>query len=181
VITNHLLSAFGDAPLRDLTPLALQTYFSGMAHNKLSFESRDKIRDVLSSIPGSAVQYSLLVKNPVVGIKLPRDNAARRSKPHVTPAQFDALLALITEPYATMVYTAVYTGLRVSELVGLRWRCIHDTSISIEERYCRGDWGPPKSTASAATIPVNHSVIERIHHLKTMSITVRSGRATRTY
>ena len=51
------------------------------------------------------------------------------------------MIALISEPYATMVYVAVYTGLRVSELIGLRWGDIHDQSITIDERYCRGDLG----------------------------------------
>ncbi len=50
------------------------------------------------------------------------------------------LVELIEEPYATMVYVAVYTGLRVSEVIGLRWSDIHEQSITIDERYCRGDW-----------------------------------------
>ena len=137
VFTNHLEPAFGDAPLRDLTPLTLQKYFSNMAGSRLSYESRDKIKDVLSSILGSAIQYGLLVKNPVIGIKLPRDKKSRRSKPYVTPDQFETLLRAIPEPYATMVFVAVFTGLRVSELVGLKWQCIHEDSISIDERYCR--------------------------------------------
>jgi integrase len=61
---------------------------------------------------------------------------------------------LIAEPYASMVYVAVFTGLRVSELAGLRWRNVHEDAITIEERYYRGDWGAPKSEASNATIPV---------------------------
>lgn len=53
--------------------LHLQRYFSGMAASPLAHESKDKIKDVLSSILGSAVQYGLLVKNPVEGIRLPAD------------------------------------------------------------------------------------------------------------
>ena len=71
VIQNHLSPQFGDFCLRDLTPLVVQRYFSSMANSKLAYESSDKIRDVLSSILGSAVQYQLLVKNPVEGLKLP--------------------------------------------------------------------------------------------------------------
>ena len=55
--------------------LAIQEYFSGMAGSKLSHESIDKIRDVLSSILGSAKKYGLLVTNPVEGIELPPTEA----------------------------------------------------------------------------------------------------------
>jgi integrase len=97
----------------------------------------DKIRDVLSSILQSAVRYELLVKNPVEGIRLPKPKQGKRSKPFITPDQFTAMLNLIAEPYATMTSVAVYTGLRVSELVGLRWRNVHHDSISIEQEACR--------------------------------------------
>ena len=76
---------------------------------------------------------------------------------------------------------AVYTGLRVSELIGLRWRNVNQDSITIEERYCRGDWGAPKSEASNATIPVNPEVIERLHRLKSITVEVKAGRAVRRY
>ena len=111
VIRNYLIPAFGKLCLRDLTPLSVQRYFSNMASSILAHESRDKIRDVLSSVLGSAVQYGLLVKNSVEGIRLPAQRRGRRrDKPYLTPAQFDELLALIPEPYATMVYVAIYTG-----------------------------------------------------------------------
>lgn len=117
VIANYLVPEFGKLSLRDLTPLTLQRYFSGLAASPLAHESKDKIKDVLSSILGSAVQYGLLVKNPVEGIRLPADKRGKRkTKPHVTPEQFKQFAELIPEPYATMVFVAVWTGLRVSEL-----------------------------------------------------------------
>jgi integrase len=181
VVKNYLLPAFGSKCLRDLTPLTLQQYFSGMTGSALSYESRDKIRDVVSSILGSAVTYGVLVKNPVEGVKLPPGKKGNRIKPYIDPAKFLALLALIPEPYATMVYVAVYTGLRASELIGLKWKNVHADSITVEERYCRGEWGAPKSEASNATIAVNCSVIERIHWLKTVTIEIKAGSAVRRY
>jgi integrase len=182
VIRNYLLPAFGALCLRDLTTLAIQRYFSAMATSKLMHESKDKIRDVLSSILASAMQYGLLVKNPIEGVRLPAERAYRRkSKPVVSPNQFDKLVAQIPEPYSTMVYVATYTGLRISELAGLRWNDIHTDSITVDERYCRGDWGAPKSQASNATIGVNHQVIERIQRLKRLTVQVRAGRAIRKY
>ena len=111
--------------------LSIQRYFSGMATSKLSHESRDKIRDVLSSILVSAVQYGLLVKNPAEGVRLPAERRGkRRSKQYIEPQQFDQLIDNIPEPYASMLYVAVYTGLRVSELIGLKWEDVHADSIT---------------------------------------------------
>jgi integrase len=181
VLKNHLKPAFGDAPLRDVTLLSMQRYFAGLGRSALSHESIDKLRDVLASVLRSAVEFGCLVKNPIAGLRLPPPRHRVRSKRYVTPQQFEALVALIREPYATMVHVAVYTGLRVSELIGLRWRNVHTDSITIEERYCRGDWGAPKSSASGATIAVNRRVIERIQRLRQLVVEVRAGCAIRRY
>jgi|SRR6185312_14990790 len=91
--------------------------------------------------------------------------------------QFEQLVNEVAEPYATMLFVAVWTGLRVSELVGLRWNDIHTkaNSITIDERCCRGDWDQPKTEGSAATIAVHPSVIQRIEALKTLTVTVKWG------
>jgi integrase len=181
VYENYLRPAFGEMCLRDITPLTVQRYVSSMAEWALAQESKDKVRDVLSSMLGSAVRYGLLVKNPVEGVRLPPPKSGKRSKPYIPEELFYSLLGLMAEPYASMIYVAVYTGLRVSELIALRWRNVHEDAIAIEERYCRGDWGAPKSDASNVTIPVNHTVIERIQRLKTLTVEVKAGRAVRRY
>jgi len=181
VIRNHLKPNFGTLCLRDLTPLKIQEYLSGMANSNLAYESMDKIRDVLSSILGSAVQFQLLVKNPTEGLKLPPRKKGKCTKPYLTPAQFALLVELIPEPYATMVFIAIYTGLRASEVIGLKWGDVGEDTLTIDERFCRGDWGAPKSEASNATIPVNRAVIERILRLKTLTVEVKAGTATRRY
>jgi integrase len=139
----------------------------------LSHESRDKIRDVLSSALRFAVQHDLLVRNPAESLRIPPDKRGKkRNKPYLTPQQFDLLVELIPEPYASMVYVAIYTGLRGD---------IGASSITIDERFCRGDWGAPKSEASNATIGVNSCVVDRIHRLKGLTVEVRAGNAIRKY
>lgn len=116
------------------------------------------------------------------GVRLPKAKKGKRGKPYITPDQFHALLQLIPEPYATMIYVAVYTGLRASELIGLRWKNVHFDTITVDEAFTGGEWGSPKSEASNATIAVNRSVIERIHRLKKLTVDVRAGKgATRHY
>lgn len=119
IIRNYLMPVFGEKCFRELTPMTLQRYFTGFLSSPLSHESKDKIRDVLSSILQTAVP-ELLARNPMEHIKLPPEKRGKkRNKPYVTPQQFDALLELVAEPYATMIYVAVYTGLRVSELLNI--------------------------------------------------------------
>jgi hypothetical protein len=104
VINSYLIPTFGGFCLRELGTLQLQRYFSNMASSPLSHESKDKIRDVLSSVLGSAVRYQLLVKNPMEGVQLPPGTIGKRvRKPNITSEQFDELVSLIPEPYATMV------------------------------------------------------------------------------
>lgn len=181
VYKNYLKPAFGGMCLRDVSPLTVQRFVSGMVEWNLAQESKDKIRDVLSSVMSSAVLYKLVLTNPVEGVRLPVAKRGKRQKPFITQEQFALLLEWVKEPYATMLYVAVFTGLRVSEVIALRWRNVGFNSITVAERYCRGDWGAPKSDASAATIPVNRMVLERIDRLKTMTVEVKAGRAVRRY
>ena len=157
-ISKYLKPRFGGMCLRDLTRQTLQQYFSGMA-TQASYPTISKIRDVLSSILRSAVNVEYLNKNPMEGLRLPLDKRPRRPKPTITPEQFNNLMQLVSEPYATMIFVAVWTGLRVSELIGLKWQCIHSDSITVEQRYFRGDWSVPKTDASAATIGVSPEVL----------------------
>jgi integrase len=179
VIRNYLKPQFGGLCLRDITMLTVDRYFSGLGKTKLQYESVDKIRDVLASVLTSAVRYGLLITNPTEGVRLPRARRGKKNKQWITQQQFQSLILQIAEPYASMLYVAVFTGLRVSELIGLRWNDVHEDSITVDERCCRGDWGAPKSEASNDTIPVNRAVIERIHRLKTLTVDVKAGRATR--
>jgi integrase len=180
IIAKYLEPTFGRLSLRELARLTLQQYFSGMA-GKSSYPTISKIRDVLSSILRAAVDVEYLIKTPMEGLRLPLDKRPRQPKPTITPEDFNKLVQLVSEPYATMLYVAIWTGLRVSEVIGLKWRCIHADSITIEERYCRGDWSVPKTDASAATIGVEPQVIARLLRLKTLTVEIRAGRAKRGY
>ncbi len=181
VLKNHLNPEFDDLMLRELTVERLRRPISlALQQSDLAAESVDKIRDVLAAVLRAAVEYGRLSTNPVLKIRL-RKRKRPKAKPFIGVEQFYALLEQIPEPYATMVYVAVFAGQRVSELIGLRWRNVHADSVTIEERYCRGDWDEPKSEASRATIPVDEHVIERIHRLKSIEVVARAGRGSRRY
>jgi integrase len=150
----------------------LQGYFSRLRQSPLADESVDKIRDALSAILRTAIDYGSLQSNPAEKIRLKRRQ--NRRKPFLRRERFYALLEAIAESCATMIYVAAFTALRVSELATHRWRNIGTHSITVEERYSRGDFDQPKSEASRATISVDEHVIARIEKLKSMEAMVRA-------
>jgi len=180
-LRNYLVPALGDLMLRELTLEHLQGYFTQLREDcDLAPESFDKTRDVLSAVLRTVVEYGRLDANPAERIRLGR-RRLNQPKPFLRPAQFFDLLGEVREPYATMVYATVFTGLRISELAGLRWRNVHSDSITVDARYSRGDWDVPKSLASKATIAVDGHLIQRLFQLKHLEVQVRAGRAVRRY
>jgi len=75
-----------------------------------------KVKDALASFLSSAEKYGRLASNTVTGVQILSPRNGKRAKSFITPEQFDALVNFVAEPYATMIYTCVLAGLRVSEL-----------------------------------------------------------------
>src|SRR5215471_10268610 len=70
VLKNHLNPELGDLMLREITLERLQGYFAQVQQSSLSAESVDKIRDVLSAVLRTAVEYGRLTSNPAEKIRL---------------------------------------------------------------------------------------------------------------
>ena len=85
------------------------------------------------------------------GLKLPPAKTGKRIKATITPEEFIDLIARLDERFATMVVTAVLNGLRVSELIGLRFEDLREDSIMVDERCCRSS--TPKSCATRRRNP----------------------------
>src|SRR5579862_2899520 len=82
--------------------------------------SRAKIRSILSILFNHACRYELLDRNPM---RFVRQGAKRRSAPNVlTAAEIKALVEHLPLRERTLVLLAAATGLRQSELFGLKWR-----------------------------------------------------------
>jgi integrase len=170
---------FGGLCLRDLTPATVQTYFSGLHARSIPYPTLVKTRDALSSILRAAVKFKFLDENPIEGLELPPDTRGSFDKPWIKAADFYALLDLIPEPYSTIVYVAVRTGLRPSELSGLRRRNVTPESIKVEQRFHRGNWSCPKTKSSGKRIWIEPDVFERLERLNNLTVDVRAGCAVR--
>ena len=85
---NHLNPQFGDLMLREITLEGLQNYLGRLPG---AAESVDKVRDVLSAVLRTAVDYGRLNTNPVEKIRL-KKRKLNKPKPFIRVDQFHALL-----------------------------------------------------------------------------------------
>jgi integrase len=120
IIENHLMPALGHILLKQLVPQDIQAYY-GKACEKLSARTVHHQHRVLSESLKFAVRQGYLSRNPcdLVDPPSPRKKIMRT----LTPGEVEVLLKMAEESrYYPVIYTAVSTGLRQAELLGLRWR-----------------------------------------------------------
>ena len=81
--------------------------------------TRAKLRNLMHALFNHAMRWEFFDRNPIT---LVLQSAKRERVPDVlTVEEIANLLSELSEPWRTAVYVAVTTGLRVSELLGLKW------------------------------------------------------------
>jgi integrase len=87
-----------------------------------------------------------------------------RDKAALTWGQSQRLLAVLPEPVRTMAYVGIHTGLRVGEILGLRWQDVdflHRT-VRIQQAAYRGSIGSPKTKGSKRSLPLSEALLEAL-------------------
>ena len=81
--------------------------------------TRAKLRNLMHAVYTHGMRWEFVNTNP---ISLVRQSAKRERTPDVlTAEEVRSLLKELSDPWRTAVYVAITTGLRVSELLGLKW------------------------------------------------------------
>ena len=70
------------------------------------------------------------------------------------------LLAALTEPCRSLVLLAVLTGMRIGEILALRWKRLDllRATIEVAETFSDGRFGSPKTRSSNRVIPMSSSL-----------------------
>jgi len=121
----------------------------------LAKSSCAKIRNLMSVLFNHACRYELFDRNPIC---LVRQSAKRRRAPTVLmPAEIKALVDSLGIRERTLVLLAVSTGLRQSELFGLKWGDIDlvQGMMNVTRSIVYGVVGPCKTESSQKPVPVH--------------------------
>ena len=153
-IKVHLLPAFGASRLSEIRTLDLQSFVLRKMEQGLGWSFASHFRSVMSKLFTTAKKWGFYSgENPASGVELPEKTMVRE-KHFLEPEIIPRLLAALEEPARTMVQLALLTGMRVGEILGLRWKDVDFRSgvIRIEQANYRGTIGSPKTKSSRRTI-----------------------------
>lgn len=128
----------------------------------LAKSSCAKIRNLMSVLFNHACRYELFDRNPIY---LVRQSAKRRRVPVVLlPAEIKALVNCLGLRERTLVLLAASTGLRQSEIFGLKWGDIDfaQRAMSVTRSIVYGVVGPCKTESSQKPVPLHSAVAQAL-------------------
>jgi integrase len=157
---THLEKALGRRRVQEIQAKHLSDLLSTLRSLNLSSWTTRGILTLAGSILNFAVTRGYRADNPVNRLsKTEKPKAKNKTKARVLDVDQIAAVIKHTPPtYRPLIITAVYTGLRQSELLGLRWRDIDFDESKIRVRY---QLSRAKKSAPAKLLPLKSDAGER--------------------
>ncbi len=121
MVDTHLIPVFGDTQLRLITKDAVQSFLNAKVKSGSSWKTVKHIRTAFGTIIEAAVRDELLASNPVRRTRLPRRGPEEERAPIATEC-VRALIEKLPEPSRSIAALLAMTGLRIGELLALRWQ-----------------------------------------------------------
>lgn len=131
IIRRHIKPQLGDIPLAELTSNDIRNFYNYLYANGrltgkggLAPKTVENIHLVLSSGINYALKEGLIIKNPLITVKLRREG--KREVEVFTREEQEKIIAECQNCYYGMaIKFDFYTGLRAGELLGLTWDCVN--------------------------------------------------------
>jgi integrase len=156
-LDGWILPRWGNHRMEQVKSVAVEEWLGSIERAR---GTKAKIRNIMSALFSHAMRYEWTDKNP---IRLVRQSAKRERTPDVLELhELQTLLAKLAVRERTLVLLDAATGLRVSELLALRWDDIDFANLEI--RVTESIWhqvlGVCKTEASAKPVPMDDYMAE---------------------
>ena len=165
-MVERIKPEIGDLRLGDVTPERLEAYRDALTARGLANRTVNKYLVVLHGIFQRAMKTHRLPANPLAMVeKRPNKKAA-----HIDVYSREEVMALVraatSDQDAAIYLTAAFTGLRMGELLALRWRDVDFAldSVHVRRNFTGGKEDTPKS-GRERTVPMAQEVGESLARL----------------
>lgn len=158
-----LVREFGRRKIESITTQDIDLWISGYGGSN---RTRQKYLVCLGSIFKRAMKVYGLPRNPADLVERPRVRRAAK----IDVLRPEEVLALVraaeSDQDAAIFHTAAFAGLRMGELLALRWRDVDFTrrTIHVRENWTQGETTTPKGGTERA-VPMAEEVAERLARL----------------
>jgi integrase len=169
-LCNRIREEWCAIKLDNFRPLKFQNWLKEL---ELAPKTKGHLKAFMHRLFGKAKLYGMVewVENPI-GLVEVRGISKRRRKPaDLTIEQFWQIFNLLPEPYSVMTLVEQCTGLRVDELLALRWATVdfERLCMEIKEGVVHDRIGPVKTECSADEIPLDPDFASILLKLKLKS------------
>ncbi|WP_420236185.1 tyrosine-type recombinase/integrase [Telmatobacter bradus] len=161
-----ILPRWGQYKLKDVRSVAVEEWLRSL---KLSNGSKAKMRNIMHAVFNHAIRWEWHERNPITHV---RQSAKRSKVPIVLDVEeIAALLQLLKEPARTAVFLDVMTGLRVGELLALKWNDIgfEKSQISVTRSIVMQHIGDCKTEASRKPVPLDSRLADALSRWQAIS------------
>lgn len=158
-LTRWIRPHWQECRLGEVRTIQVESWLRGLP---LAKSSCAKIRNLMSVLFNHACRYELFDRNPIY---LVRQSAKRRTPPAILlPAEIKALIGGLALRERTLVLLAASTGLRQSEIFGLKWGDIdfERGTMSVIRSIVYGVVGPCKTEASQKPVPMHPTLADAL-------------------
>jgi integrase len=159
-LDKYVLPTLGSLRLCEVNRAAIQHLLLVLKHQGYASSTLHSIRVTIARVLHTAVESGYLERNPAHGIQIGAGEPKKRCRV-LEPEQMQQLLPQLPEPCRTVVLTAVLAGLRIGEILALRWNRLDFLrgSIEVSETYSDGQgFGTPKTRSSERVIPMSSAL-----------------------
>lgn len=158
-LDKYVLPTLGSLRLCEVNRATIQHLLLALKHKGYASSTLHSIRVTIARVLHTAVESGYLERNPAHGIQIGGREPKKRCRV-LEPEQMQQLLPQLPEPCRTVVLTAVLAGLRIGEILALRWSRLDFLrgSIEVSETYSDGQFGTPKTRSSERVIPMSSAL-----------------------
>lgn len=159
-IRKYLLAHWGSKPITDLHPRPVELWLESLP---LAPKTRGHLRELLHRMVDYAMWLGAIPvgTNPISLVTV-RGSSKRRKRPRsLTVEEFHTLSKHLGDPFRTMALVQLCLGLRVSELLALRWRDVDwmGSKINVEHGIVNQHLDSVKTEGSRKTMTLDPQLL----------------------